>query len=185
MQHDTSPHDVTIGGQRRRVQCASVVLCYSRHLYAQVYPTYNRFLAKAFLTQAFTRFGGAARRCVVDNTSVVVAAGTGANARIAPEMEAFAARFGFDFVAHAVGHANRSARVERPFAYIERNFYPGRRFADLADLNAQAIPWCCTYNTTFHSSFGGIPDELGVSEALASKALPAWVPEPQRRPLRV
>src|SRR5215468_9563191 len=30
MQHDTSPHDVTIGGKRRRVQCASLVLCYSR-----------------------------------------------------------------------------------------------------------------------------------------------------------
>jgi transposase len=134
MQHDTSPHDVVIGGRRRRVQCSSVVLCCSRQLYAQVYPTYNRFYAKAFLTQAFTRFGGAARRCMVDNTSVVIAAGTGANARIAPEMEAFADRFGFHFSAHAVGHANRSARVERPFAYIERNFYPGRRFRDLADL---------------------------------------------------
>jgi transposase-like protein len=142
MQHDTSPHDIVIGGHRRRRQCASVVLCYSRLLHAQVYPTYNRFVAKAFLTQAFTRFGGAARRCMVDNTSVVVAAGTGKNARIAPEMEAFGERFGFHFVAHAVGHANRSARVERPFAYIERNFYPGRTFQDTTDLNAQLAAWC-------------------------------------------
>ncbi|MEN8185323.1 MAG: helix-turn-helix domain-containing protein, partial [Myxococcota bacterium] len=142
MQHDTSPHDIVIGGRRRRMQCASVVLCYSRQMYAQVYPTFNRFYAKAFLTNALRRFGGAARRCMVDNTSVVVAAGTGPNARIAPEMEAFGERFGFHFAAHAVGHANRSARVERPFAYLERNFYPGRTFQDSADLNTQLAAWC-------------------------------------------
>jgi len=33
-----------------------------------------------------------------------------------PEMVAFAERFGFEFRAHALGHANRSARVERPFS---------------------------------------------------------------------
>ncbi len=142
MQHDTSPHDVVIGARKRRMQCASLVLCHSRQLYAQAYPTFNRFYAKAFLTEALTRFGGAARRCMVDNTSVIVAAGTGRNARIAPEMEAFGERFGFHFAAHALGHANRSARVERPFAYIERNFYPGRRFQDTADLNAQLAAWC-------------------------------------------
>ena len=142
MQHDTSPHDIVIGGRRRRMQCASVVLCYSRQMYAQVYPTYNRFTAKAFLTEALTRFGGAARRCMVDNTSVVVAGGTGKNARIAPEMEAFGERFGFHFSAHERGHANRSARVERPFAYIECNFYPGRTFQDTADVNVQLAAWC-------------------------------------------
>jgi transposase len=142
MQHDTSPHDIVIGGRKRRMQCASVVLCYSREMVVQVYPTYNRFYAKAFLTEALSHFGGAARRCMVDNTSVVVAAGTGKNARIAAEMEAFGERFGFHFAAHALGHANRSARVERPFAYIEGNFYPGRTFADLTDLNVQLTTWC-------------------------------------------
>ncbi len=36
---------------------------------------------------------------------------------------------------------NRSARVERPFDYIEKNFYPGRTFSELADLNAQFRQW--------------------------------------------
>jgi len=39
-----------------------------------------------------------------------------------PEMEAFADRFGFRFVAHQIGNANRSARVERAFSFIENNF---------------------------------------------------------------
>ncbi|MBD3337061.1 MAG: helix-turn-helix domain-containing protein, partial [Candidatus Eisenbacteria bacterium] len=37
---------------------------------------------------------GAARRCMVDNSSIVIARGSGADAAIAPEMEAFAGRFG-------------------------------------------------------------------------------------------
>jgi hypothetical protein len=47
---------------------------------------------------------------------VILARGSGKNAVVAPEMEAFGKRFGFLFVAHAVGDANRSARVERPFS---------------------------------------------------------------------
>jgi hypothetical protein len=39
-----------------------------------------------------------------------------------PEMVAFGERFGFEFAAHEIGDANRSARVERPFRFIEGNF---------------------------------------------------------------
>ena len=34
MQHDTSPHDVMLGGKLRRVQTASLVLCHSRMLFS-------------------------------------------------------------------------------------------------------------------------------------------------------
>jgi transposase len=63
-----------------------------------------------------------------------------------PEMAAFAERFGFTFVAHAVGDANRSGRVERMFRFIERGFLPGRRFTDWADANRQARAWCDRVN---------------------------------------
>ena len=43
MQHDTSPHSPVVGGRKRQFQCASVVLCYSRMIFAQLYPTFNRF----------------------------------------------------------------------------------------------------------------------------------------------
>ncbi|MEO8381317.1 MAG: IS21 family transposase, partial [Acidobacteriota bacterium] len=42
LQHDTSPHDVVIGGRKRRVQTASAVLCYSRLLFFQCYPSFQR-----------------------------------------------------------------------------------------------------------------------------------------------
>jgi transposase len=142
MQHDTSPHRLTLGGKVLTAQCASLVLAYSRLLFVQYYPRFTRFEAKAFLTAALQFFDGAARRCVIDNTSVILAGGAGASARIAPEMAAFAAVFGFEFMAHAIGHSDRKGRIERPFAYAENNFLAGRTFADWADLNAQARAWC-------------------------------------------
>jgi hypothetical protein len=122
MQHDTSPHQAKIGGTLRRVQSASLVLCHSRLMFLQLSPTFNRFLCKVFLTDALTYVGGACTRCMIDNPHVVGLHGTGTAMVPVPEMASFAERFGFTFVAHEKGDANRSARVERPFHFIENNF---------------------------------------------------------------
>src|SRR5687768_6532938 len=137
MQHDTSPHRVKIDGKERLLQCASLVLCFSRLIFALLFTRFSRFECRLFLQAALQYFGGAASRCMVDNTSVILARGSGRDAVPAPEMLAFSKRFGFDFLAHEVGDADRSARVERPFHFIENNFYPGRSFASIDDLNAQ------------------------------------------------
>lgn len=177
MQHDTSPHPVEIAGRRRVVQCASLVLCHSRLRFCQVYPTFNRFYCKAFLTAAIQFFGGSARRCMIDNTHVVLAGGSGKNAIVAPEMEAFARRFGFAFEAHAIGYAERSARVERSFHEVENNFYPGRTFASLADCNAQLRAWCVTKNGVHRRHLHASPVELFAAEQPVLLALPLHVPE--------
>ena len=83
---------------------------------------------------------------MIDNTHVVVLHGTGTDMVPVPEMAAFAERYGFTFAAHEKGDANRSARVERPFDFIENNFLAGRDFCDLDDLNAQARAWCDKVN---------------------------------------
>lgn len=149
MQHDTSPHRVRIGGAERSVQTASLVLCYSRILFFQFYPTFNRFLCKVFLTDAVKYMDGACKHCMIDNTHVVVLRGTGKTMVPVPEMEAFARRLGFAFIAHEKGDANRSARVERPFHFIENNFLAGRSFADFAEANRDARLWCDKVNATF------------------------------------
>jgi hypothetical protein len=177
MQHDTSPHDVKVGERVRRLQCASLVLCYSRMIFARAYPVWNRFHARMFLSEAIVHFGGAATRCIIDNSSVIIAHGTGKDAVPAPEMAALAGRFDFHFVAHELGDANRSARVERPFDYIERNFYPGRRFADLSDLNVQFATWCEQVNGSFRKHLGARPIELFAAEKPHLKQLPLYIPE--------
>src|SRR5208283_5305275 len=149
MQHDTSPHEVEVGGRKYKAQTASAVLCYSHLLFFQINPTFQRFDCKVFLTDALRYIGGATERVMIDNTHVVVLRGTGREMIPVPEMEAFAERFEFRFVAHERGDANRSARVERPFSFIENNFLAGRTFPSWEDLNQQARQWCDKVNSTY------------------------------------
>jgi transposase len=176
MQTDTSPHRVKVGGRERKAQCASLVLANSRMIYVQYYPTFDRFWCKVFLTAALEFFGGACRRCLIDNTSVIVGAGTGAAMIPAPEMAAFALRFGFEFRAHAVGHANRKARVERAFHYIENNLLPGREFKDWEELNREARAWSEEVNARLKRWLHARPIDLFAQERLALKPLPEYIP---------
>jgi transposase len=180
LQHDTSPHEVELGGRRRKVQTASAVLCYSRMLFFQMYPTFQRFDCKVFLVEALRYFHGSCERVMIDNTHVVVLRGSGRAMVPVPEMAAFAERFGFRFVAHELGDANRSARVERPFAFIERNFLAGRSFADWQDLNQQARQWCDRVNATYKKHLRAVPRELFALEQHHLRPLPVWVPEVYR-----
>jgi transposase len=177
MQHDTSPHRLELGGKPLTAQCASLILAYSRLLFMQYYPLFTRFEAKAFLTEALRFFDGACPRCIVDNTHVVVASGSGPDAIIAPEMVAFGEIFGMTFVPHAIKHSDRKGRIERPFAYIENNFLAGRTFSDWADLNDQARTWCeKTANATPKRRLGMTAQAAFVMEKPNLLPLPPYIP---------
>jgi len=178
IQLDTSPHKVFIAGKLTPAQCIGTVLAYSRRLFIQYSPNYTRFEAKHFLIEALTFFDGACPLCIVDNTSVVVAHGSGANADIAPEMEAFGDFFGLRFLAHEIGHADRKAVIEKNFAYAEGNFLAGRRFSGWDDLNKQARKWCDTVaNKKPKRSLSGMsPQEVYLKEKKYLKPLPAYIP---------
>jgi hypothetical protein len=177
MQHDTSPHDVRIGGRLQRAQTASLHFCYSRMRYIQLYPRFTRFVCKVFLTDALRYFDGACRRCMIDNTHVVVLRGTGRDMVPVPEMEAFGERYGYEWKAHEVGDANRSAHVERGFDDVEGNFLAGREFESWEHANREAVLWCDRMNAKFRRHLGAAPRELFAAERVALKPLPVWVPE--------
>jgi len=185
MQHDTAPHDVVVDGKKYKAQTASAVLCYSRLLFFQVNPTFQRFDCKVFLTEALRYAGGACQRVMIDNTHVVVLRGTGREMIPVPEMDAFAERFGFCFAAHAIGDPNRKGRVERPFSFIENNFLAGRTFTSWSDLNTQARQWCDKVNATYKKHIRAVPRELFAIERLHLKPLPAWIPEVYRMHQRI
>ncbi len=180
LQHDTSPHDVEVAGKKHRAQTAAAVLCYSRLLFFQINPAFQRFDCKVFLTDALRYIGGVPKRVMIDNTHVVVLRGTGREMIPVPEMEAFGERFGFHFIAHERGDANRKGRVERPFSFIERNFLAGRKFSSWTDLNDQARQWCDRVNATYKKHIRAVPRELFAVERLHLKPLPVWIPEVYR-----
>lgn len=141
MQHDTSVYTPKLGGQPTRVIASSIYLRYSKRRYLRFYPRFDRFRMKCFLHEALSFWGYSAPVCIIDNTSLARWRGTGPDAVMVPEMAAFAKKYDFEFQCHAVKHSNRKAGEERSFWTVETNFFPGRTFRDLEDLNAQAFEW--------------------------------------------
>jgi hypothetical protein len=129
------------------------------------------------LAEAIAYFGGCCEQCMIDNTHVVVASGTGKDMIPAPEMAAFADRYGFKFAAHEKGDANRSARVEAPFNRIDEGFLTGSEFVDWRDLNQRARETCDAWNAKFSNKLHASRRELFAAEQPHLKPLPLFVPE--------
>ncbi len=174
MQHDTSPHPAHIGGREQRVQIAGLALGYSRLSYIQLYPRFTRFECKLFLDDGIDYVGGACKTCMIDNTSVIVLRGTGADMVPVPEMESFGKQRGFAFRAHEKGDANRSAIVEGLFNYVQGNFLAGRKFRDFEDANQQALVWCDKINAAFSRKLHGSRRDLFAMEQTQLTPLPLW-----------
>ncbi len=120
---------------------------------------------------------GICPRCIIDNTSVLVAHGSGPEADIAPEMERFGHIFGVTFIPHVVGDADRKAKIERNFSYVEGNFLAGRTFTDWQDLNEQAKKWCTEIaNQKLKRSLGMSPEAAYLMEKPHLHPLPPYIP---------
>ena len=62
--------------------------------------------------------------------------------RFNPEFLAFAAHYRFEPRPVAICRGNEKGRVERQIDFIRKSFFAARQFADVEDLNAQALAWC-------------------------------------------
>jgi transposase len=128
-------------GIGRPVHAFVLVLCYSRLL--TVTFTFSQTL-EAFLRcheQAFVFVGGCPKECWYDNLATAVAERRGKLVRFHPRFLAYAGHHRFRPVACNVGRGNEKGRGEDAIKCLRTNFWPGRTFRNLADLNAQAQAW--------------------------------------------
>ena len=179
MQHDTSLYRLKIGDKEVRVVGSILYLRYSKMRYLWFYRFFNRFRMKCFFHEALVFFGYTAKVCIIDNTNLARLRGTGKNALIVAEMEQFARQYGFEFVCHEVNHPNRKAGNERSFYTVETNFFPGRKFEDMEDLNRQAIEWA-TVRMANRPVSGTvlIPARAFEHEQAYLTGLPPYIPSP-------
>jgi len=106
-----------------------------------------------------------------------VAHGSGPDAEIAPEMERFGQIFSVKFIPHAVGDADRKAKMERNFDYAQNNFLAGRTFTDWLDLNEQAQRWSKEVaNQKVKRSLGMSPEAAYLMEKPHLHPLPPYIP---------
>ena len=179
MQHDTSPYNVRFGSTRVKVVGSIIYMRYSKMKYLKFYSSFNRFAMKCFIHEALTFWGYAAPFCIIDNTNLARLRGSGANAIMVPEMKQFAKQYGFEFICHEIGHANRKAGNERSFYTVETNFFPGSTYENLEDMNRQAFDWATIRMINRPvSKTGLIPAKAFEHELSFLKKLPPYVTPP-------
>jgi hypothetical protein len=114
---------------------------------------------------------------IYDNQSPVVSVRIGNQPVLNERFEAFAGHYGFAPQLCLPYDKERKGRVERPFGYLEMDFFPGRKFADLADLRRQLRSWLegeedKTGNFRVHATTRRRPCDMWIEERDLLIALP-------------
>ncbi len=182
MQHDTSTYQVALaGGVKTRVVASLIYMRYSKRRYLKFYRAFTRFNMKCFFHEALIYWGYSAKHCIIDNTNLARLRGTGKNALINPEMDAFSKQYGFEFRCHEIKHPNRKAGEERSFWTVETNFLPGRTFQSLEDMNRQALEWSTVrLDNKAQGKAGLVPAKAFEYECSYLQKLPPHLPAPYR-----
>lgn len=183
-QLDTSPVHVRLGRERIKLYMAHLILGFSRHRYLEFFARWSRFHAMVFIAHALLWFKGLPRRMGIDNGREIIIIGSGVNGVVALEMERFAQRLGFEFVAIELEHKDRQGKVEKAHQFGQSNFLKNRPAPNLADLNAQARRWC---EKVFHKRVRGqnfAPADRWEEELAHLLPIPVHVPEPSITRLR-
>ena len=133
---------IQIDRARRPLMAFVMVLSYSRHLFLRFY--LNAAMS-SFLhghVEAFGFFNAAPRTLLYDNLKSAVLERRVDAIRFHPTLLELAAWYHFQPRPVAVARGNEKGRVERAIRFVRERFFAARRYADLADLNSQALQWC-------------------------------------------
>ncbi len=161
-------------GKLRPVYALVMVLGYSR-LLTVVFSFRTRLVD--FLrchAEALAFFGGVPHTIVYDNLKSVVLKRRGAEVIFNPQFLPFADRYGFRPWPTWPGEPHEKGLIERPIHYIKNNFWAGRKFASMEDLQEQGIRWRDnTCNVRIHNGLDERPIDRFELERPHLLALPA------------
>jgi transposase len=159
VQIDWADFGFALPGVARRVSAFVAVLCYSRYLYIEFTLSQSMGTFLRCMDRCLKFFGGSTAADIFDNMKTVVLSHTALATVFNPRFLEYArVRGGFAVVACNVRKGNEKGRVERPIGFVRRRFWPGRRFRDLFDLNAQATAWRDEFaNGRVHEETGKVP----------------------------
>jgi hypothetical protein len=152
-----------------------VVLSWSRDLWIRFFLHQDQLTVLSGLNQAFVAFGGVPKTVLFDRMKTAVARSEdNGRAVFNDEMLRFAAYYGFRPVACRPYRAKTKGKVEHAVSYLRHDFFYGRNFRDLVDLNTQLQEWLQnTANTRVHGTTGEVPAVRLEAEKAHLLALPA------------
>ena len=159
--------------QPRIIWLFSMVLGCSRYLYLRY--VWRQTLDEVVRCHiaAFEEFGGVPREILYDRMKTAVIDEDDQGVNYNPTLLSLASHFGFQPRACRPYRAKTKGKVERPFRYVRQDFFLGRSFYDIEDLNAQLDDWRHNLaNTRRHGTTRRIVNEAFAEEQPQLKPLP-------------
>ncbi len=133
---------IDIGKAKRPLMAFVMVLSWSRQIYLQFYLNAQMENFLRGHVGAFDVWHGLPKVLLYDNLKSAVLERQGDAIRFHPTLLALSAHYRFEPRPVAVARGNEKGRVERAIRYIRDNFFAGRRWRTLDELNQQANDWC-------------------------------------------
>ena len=133
---------IEVGNAKRPLMAFVMVLSFSRQIFLRFYLNQQMENFLRGHVAAFEAWGGVPKVLLYDNLKSAVLERQGNVIHYHPTLLALAAHYRFEPRPVAVARGNEKGRVERAIRYIRDNFFAGRRWQDLDELNAQADDWC-------------------------------------------
>lgn len=160
--------------QLRVVWLFSLVLGHSRFLWGRYVLHQDLATLLRCHLDAFTALGGVPRQILYDRMkAVVIGEDEQQHVVYNRHLLDLARHCGFTPQACAAYRAKTKGKVERPFRYVREDFFLGRQFWDLADLNAQYTAWLRDVaNVRCHGTTGRIVQEAFAQERPLLQPLP-------------
>jgi transposase len=161
-------------GSSRIVWLFSLVLGHSRFLFARYVLHQDLQTLLRCHIQAFEALGGVPIEILYDRMKTAVTGEDNQGHIIYNRyLLALAQHYRFQPRACRPYRAQTKGKVERPFSYIRQDFFLGRRFRNLEDLNSQLTDWLgAVANVRVH----------GTTQRIVAEAFTAEQPELQRLP---
>jgi transposase len=162
-------------GVTRIIWLFSLVLGYSRHIFARFVMHQDLQTLLRSHMQAFAAIGGVPIEILYDRMKTAVT-GEDQEGHIVynRSLLALAKHYGFHPRACRPYRAKTKGKVERPFSYIRQDFFLARTFRDLEDLNAQLDEWLTTLaNVRVHGTTQRVVAEAFAAEKPDLQVLPA------------
>jgi transposase len=160
-------------GYERHIPGLAASLGYSRRSYLEFAHSADVYGLITALINTFYHFGGTVDAVLTDHMKTVVIGADGEGGwEYNSQIEDLFCFLGVSIKLCRVKRPETKGKVERQIRYVKENFWPGRSFVDLVDLNDQALAWCLERDLRLHPSLGCSPLEAFEKEKEHLSPLP-------------
>ena len=163
---------VEVDGKVKKLFCFNMILGYSRMRYVEFTLSINTSTLIQCHLNAFEYFGGFTQEILYDNMKQVVIkrALKSSDSEWNSQFEDFFECFGFIPRLCRPYRPQTKGKIENTVGYVKRDFFLGRQFTSLEDLNGQVHRWLERVNSTVHGTTYQIPLERFKEENLTQRA---------------